>query len=199
MLSGEDRAWQNLREAGPYAVCKNAAVEFADAAGLYLIRSFGMEFSIDPGNKTMGSPDACSGILLGRLSYFFRLSVLWYLSGAKDLCPSGRLVKPENLTGGLSFFRGSHALPLAKVAEQYACDAKGFMEKGVHFGGTPVRYGDAAFVLLPFPKIPVTVILWTADDEFEARVELLLDTTCEFHLPIDIIWNISMMSLLLLL
>jgi hypothetical protein len=63
----------------------------------------------------------------------------------------------------------------------------------------PVQYGDAAFVLLPFPRIPVTVILWTADEEFAARVDLLLDASCELQVPIDIIWNISMMSLLILL
>src|SRR5208283_3525427 len=97
------------------------------------------------------------------------------------------------------FFRGSHVMPLDRVAGKYARDVKGFMMKGAQFGGTPVQYGDAAFALLPFPRIPVTIILWSADEEFDARVELLLDATCELQAPIDIIWSISMMSLLLLL
>jgi|SRR5208283_5553047 len=198
MNSGEDRAWHSLREADPYVICKNAAVEFAAERGRYNLVSFGMGFSIDPVGKTIESTAADSGILLGKLSYFFRLSVLLYMIGAKDVRPSGRLVKPENLAGGLNFFRGSHALPLGSVAGKYSNDVKRFREKGSRFGGTPVQFGDAAFVLLPFPRIPVTVILWTADEEFEARVNLLLDTTCELHAPIDIIWNISMMSLLLI-
>ncbi|MBF0559058.1 MAG: DUF3786 domain-containing protein [Nitrospirae bacterium] len=199
MQSGEDKAWMSLRDAEPDIVCKNAGVEFVAATGRYSLKSFGMDFSIDPVEKMIESPAADSSILLGRLSYFFRLSVPWYLISARDVQPCGSLVKPENLTGGLNFFRGSHALPLGKVAAKYANDVKGFGEKGAYFGGTPVQYGDAAFVLMPFARIPVTVILWAADEEFEARVNLLLDATCELHAPIDIIWNISMMSLLLLL
>src|SRR5208283_2317268 len=122
-----------------------------------------------------------------------------------SISPGGKLIESiaadgAILLGKLSFFfRGSHVMPLDKVAGKYASDGKGFMMKGAHFGGTPVQYGDAAFVLRPFPRIPVTIILWTADEEFDARVELLLDTTCELHVPLDIIWSISMMSLLLLL
>lgn len=200
MQPGEEKAWHSINEASPDIVCNNAGTRFDAAAGQYILTSYGMFFSISPGEKLIESSAADSGLLLGRFSYFFRLSVLRYLVDAKDICLSGKLVKPENLTGGLNFFSsGSHVLPLDRVAGKYAGDVKGFMEKCVHFGGEPVQYGDAAFVLLPFPRIPVTIILWAADDEFDARVDLLLDTSCELQLPIDIIWNICMMSLLMLL
>lgn len=199
MQSGEDKAWQRLEEADPYVICTNSAVGFDAATGRYILASCGMDFSISPGEKLIESIAADGAILLGKLSYFFRLSVPWYLTSAKDIPLSARLVKPDNLKGGHLFFRGSHVMPLGSVAGKYARDVHGFMMKGAHFGGTPVQYGDAAFVLLPFPRIPVTIILWTADEEFDARVELLLDATCELQVPIDIIWSTSMMSLLLLL
>ena len=192
-------AWERLERADPDVICKNAAVRFDAAAGRYILSSCGIDFSISPREKLIESLAADGAILLGKLSYFFRLSVPWYLTGAKDIPLSDSLVKPDNLKGGHLFFRGSHVLPLNGVAARYARDINGFMKKGDHFGGTPVQYGDAAFVLLPFPRIPATIILWTADEEFEARVDLLLDKSCELHAPIDIIWSISMLSLLLLL
>ncbi len=199
MQSGEDKAWQLLAEADPDVICRNAAVRFDAVTGQYILASCGMDFYISPGEKLIESTAADGAVLLGKLGYFFRLSVPWYMTSANDIPLSSRLVKPEDMKGGHHFFRGSHVMPLDRVAGKYARDAEGFMMKGVHFGGTPVQYGDAAFVLLPFPRIPLTVILWTADEEFDARVELLLDATCELQLPIDIIWSISMMSLLLLL
>lgn len=199
MQSGEDKAWQLLKEANPEVICKNAGVAFLPSPARYIMSCFGMEFSVVPGERTIESAAADSGLLLGKLGYFFRLSVPWYLVSSRDIGLSGSLVKPENLTGGLNFFRGSHSLPLGRIAGKYAADAKGFGENCAHFGGRPVQYGDSSFVLLPFPRIPVTVILWTADEEFEPRVDILFDTTCERQAPIDIIWNISMMSLLLLL
>jgi len=199
MQSGEDKAWEHLGEAEPDVICKNAAVRFDAATRRYMLASCGMDFSISPGEKLIESIAADGAVLLGRLGYFFRLSVPWYLTSANDIPLSARLVRPDNLKGGHHFFRGSHVMPLDRVAGKYARDVKGFMMKGAQFGGTPVQYGDAAFALLPFPRIPVTIILWSADEEFDARVELLLDATCELQAPIDIIWSISMMSLLLLL
>jgi hypothetical protein len=43
------------------------------------------------------------------------------------------------------------------------------------------------------------VILWLADEEFPPRIDILFDSTCELQLPLDIIWSIAMMSLLMLL
>jgi hypothetical protein len=50
--------------------------------------------------------------------------------------------------------------------------------------------------LLPMPRIPVAIILWLEDEEFPPRAVLLLDSTCELQLPLDIIWSIAMMSVL---
>ena len=60
-----------------------------------------------------------------------------------------------------------------------------------------VRYGDAAIVLFPLPKVPTTMILWVEDDEFPARADLLFDATCTAHLPLDVLWSVAMMSVLL--
>jgi hypothetical protein len=49
------------------------------------------------------------------------------------------------------------------------------------------------------PRIPVTLILWLKDEEFHPRADLLLDSTCELQLPLDIIWSIAMMSVLVMM
>jgi hypothetical protein len=54
-------------------------------------------------------------------------------------------------------------------------------------------------MLPPLPKVPTTVLLWTADDEFPARADLLFDATCSQHLPLDILWSVAMLSVLPLL
>ncbi|MEW6116191.1 MAG: DUF3786 domain-containing protein [Nitrospirota bacterium] len=196
---GEDKAWEILSGLDPDQVCRNAQVTFDKASGMYTLRSCGKDFLISPkeGKITSEAPD--SALFLNRLAYFFRLSVPWYLVSAKDIALSGKLVAPVNLTGGQLFFRGSHVLPLDKVAEKYRNDREGFLKKGAHFDGIQAGYGDASFTLFPVPRVPVTVILWLADEEFPPRVDILFDSTCELQLPLDIIWSIAMMSLLVLL
>jgi hypothetical protein len=199
MQSGEEKAWEILSKSDPAVICKDAGTVFDAPGGRYMLSSYGMDFSIAPEQKLIESSAVGSDILLGRLGYFFKLSLLWYMISAKDIQLSGKLVKPENMKGALNFFRGSHTMPLDRVASKYSGNIEGFLEKCAYFKGVPAHYGDAASVLLPFPRIPVTIIFWTADEEFGARLDLLMDTSCELQVPLDIVWNISMMSLLILL
>ena len=199
IIPGEDKAWEILSGIAPEDVCKRAGVDIEENGKVYKVRSFGQIFSVNIEKKEIQSLDKEGEIFLGRLGYFFRLSLLWYLVKATDKEPSGKLVKPSSMTGGDIFFRGTHVLPLDAVAKKYARDKKGFIERGIMTGGKEVKYGNAAVELYPLPKIPFTLILWLEDEEWPSRADLLFDSTASLHLPIDILWSVAMMSVLLFL
>jgi len=196
---GEEKAWEILATLEPDQVCRNASVSYIQEKAQYVLQSFGMEFVVAIRERVITGSAPGSEVLLTRLGYFFRLSVLWYLVGAKQVEAGNQLVKLERLNGGDIFTRGSHALPLDAVATKYARDKMGFLEKSRDLGGEPVRFGDAAVRFYPLPRVPVQLSLWLEDEEFPARLDLLLDSTCEAHLPIDIIWTVAMMSILIML
>jgi len=199
MSSGEEKAWEILRGLDPPGVCRNAQIAFDNASGLYLLRSFGMDISIDPHNKRIQC-DADEGpLLLDKLGYFSRLSILWYLTGAKEIPLSGRLVQPENLKGGQIFFRGTHILPLDKLASRYGKDTEGFIKRAERLGGRRLAHGDTSIELFPFPRMPVALILWGEDEEFPARADLLFDSTCQLHLALDVLWSTAMKSILIMM
>ena len=57
-------------------------------------------------------------------------------------------------------------------------------------GGEPVDgQGDAAVRFLPLPHVPVSIILWGGDDEFEPSAQILFDRSIQHYLPTeDIAW-----------
>lgn len=195
---GEDKAWEILATLKPEDVCKSASVAYDAETDRYRIRSFGMDFDLCVRDKTITSTAPGSAVLLQRLGYFFRLSVLWYLVGAKDISCTGNPVKIENMKGGDTFIRGSHVLPLDAVAQKYGKNRDGFIEKGKSLSGELAKFGDAAIQLSPLPRVPVVLTLWLEDEEFPARADLLFDSTCALQLPLDIIWSIAMMSVLIM-
>ncbi len=199
MSPGEQKAWEILEKLNPNDVCRRADVIFDKASGLYTLKSYSMDFYISPKKREIFSNSAGSDVLLHKLGYFFKLSALCYLNNAKDIPLTERLVKPDNLRGGQLFFRGSHVLPLDKIAGKYGDNIKGFLTKGKNLSGEQLEYGDASLRLFPFPNVPVVVILWGADDEFPSRADLLFDSTSELQLLIDNIWSIAMMSILIML
>lgn len=199
MVSGEEKAWQILQGLDSADVCRRAAATFDEASGSYTLRSFGKEFIVSPLEKRIWSHDPGSDALLHRLGYFFNLSVLCYLNVAKDIALTGRLINPANVTGGQLFFRGTHVLPVNRMAEKYGHDMEAFVQKGSELDGKREEYGDASFRCQALPRIPVFPILWKGDEEFPPRADLLLDSSCELQLPLDIIWSVSMMTVLVML
>jgi hypothetical protein len=197
---GENKAWELLASLQPDFVCRAGDVVYDDGRDAYIIKSFGKDFIISVKDRSISSASEGSDALLQRLSYFFRLSVLWYLASVKDISCTGRLVKLEQIRGGDAFTRGSHVLPLEAIADKYGKNKEGFIQKGNLLGASQtVNLGDVSIQLLPLPRVPVILSLWLAEEEFPARVNLLFDSTCELQLPADIIWSIAMMTTLIML
>lgn len=199
IISGEDKAWEILAGLMSDDVCRRTGAQYNERSKIYTLSAFGILFSVNPQKKVIMSLESEGEIFLTRLRYFFVLSLLWYMVKASDAMPGGKLIKPSGMTGGDIFFRGSHVLPLESIAKKYAHDRRAFKERGLSHGGRVVEYGDAAIELSPFSKVPVTVILWLADEEWDARADLLFDATALNHLPIDVLWSVAMMSVLIFL
>jgi hypothetical protein len=198
-MQGEDRAWELLAGLDPQDVCGRALADFDPVAGAYVLSVFGLPVTVAPERRTIGGSCPDCDLILKKMAYFSRLSILHYLIGAQALPPAGQLVKPAELKVGLLYFTGSHVLPLDALAARYGRDAAGFLSQGLRFGGQRRSYGDAAVELLPFPRLSVTLVLWRADDEFAARADLMFDATCERHVPADILWSIAMLSVKVML
>jgi len=197
---GEDKAWEILASLKPDLVCRAAGVVYDSGRNSYVIKSFGMDFFVSVKDRTIVSDAEGSAPLLQRLSYFFRLSILWYLVSVKDIDCTGRLVKLEQIRGGDAFTRGSHVLPLEAIASMYGNDKEKFIQRGIMLGANQSENsGDVTIQLLPLPRIPVILSLWLEDEEFPARVDLLFDSTCDLQLPTDITWSIAMMTALMML
>ncbi len=193
---GSDKAWEILATLEPVAVCRAAAASYNGASDAYAVQALGMEVSVSLKQRTIAGSSPGSDNLLRQLGYFFELSVLWYLVSAKDIGCTDQLVNLRSIKGGEIFTKGSHVLPLDRVAMKYGKDREGFLKRGLELGGDVMRIGDASVQLFPFPRIPAVMTLWLEDEEFPARADLLFDSTCGLQVPVDILWSIAMMTVL---
>lgn len=200
MLSpGEEKAWEILGKLDPLSVCKNSLAIYNEKENHYILKSFNYDFFISPKQRTLSSNSSEGEILINRYGYFFVHSCLWYLIKSKNIPFTERLIRPSDIKDGESFFRGSHSLPLSRLAEKYGNDKDTFLNNSYKFGASLQNFGDASIRFFPMPRIPVTIILWLKDEEFPARADLLFDSSCEIHLPVEILWSIAMFNILILL
>ncbi len=114
-----------------------------------------------------------------------QLCLLAYLINARDVPLAGKLVKPQPLAAGQFFFRGIHSLDTEKLQEIFGKNPKGLHRIMERFDAEPCEFGDASIRLYVLPRIPVTIVIWKGDEEFEARASILFDQTADRQLSLD--------------
>jgi len=183
----------------PKDVQSRTGASYDPAISAYCLTSLGQDLTIAPKERKIFAKTPFGKYLVDTLGFLSQLSVLRYLLDAKDIPLTGELVKPSELPGGEIFLKGTHVLPLDKITGRFDQRPAEFLQKGKELGGFPVNYGDMAVRLLPFPRIPLVVVMWLGDDEFAATCSVLLDSSCAFHMPTDIVWSTVLMSIELML
>ncbi len=198
---GEEKAWELVCGLSREDVTRRTKTVFDEKAEAYLLHSFGIDFHVNPCEMLIACPSDRGRLFLGKLKDFFRLSVLWYMSNAKDIPPTGRLIRPVDVKGGHRFTTGTHVLPLDLIAAKFGRDREGFIRKGREYGAEVLDgYGDAYLRFYPLPRVPVTLILWLEDEEFPQRVDLFFDSTCEYQLALsDIVWAVAMICCIVMI
>lgn len=196
---GEEQAWGLLTELDSKDIQTRSSVSFDCKISSYVVMCFGQEISVSPENRNISSHTPLGEFLVKDLGRFSRISILRYLIHAKDRPLLGNLMKPSDLPGGQIFLRGSHVLPLNQIAERFDNKAEDFLIKAKELGGCQMDYGDISVMLYPFPRLPVAIILWTGDKNFSANCNLLFDSSCTSHAPIDILWATARISVEMIL
>jgi len=165
----------------PLDVCRRTLARYKESEENYLLRAPGDDYKIAPKQRAIEH--------LSNHSFSpnvdFRVMVLAYLTNAKEVELNRKLVQCYQLRGGDSFFRGAHKLPVQELETRFGGSATAFREACLQLDGKEVPYGDVSVEVKALPRLPLTFVLWVADNEFSARVSVLFDSTADEHLPLD--------------
>ncbi|MDR4508667.1 MAG: DUF3786 domain-containing protein [Candidatus Brocadiaceae bacterium] len=191
---GEKQAWDILLDLDPKDIITKADVGFNSHNSTYKLICLDQDISISLTNRDITSTSRLGRFIVKELGEYSRLSILRYLIHAKNLPVSGQLVRPSDLPGGDIFLRGTHVLPLDKLAEYFDNNLNKFLSIGKRLGGFQLDYKDISLKLFPFPRVPIVIIVWKGDEEFSSRSSLLFDSSCVSHMETGIIWSTAMMT-----
>lgn len=179
--------WQRLRELDAEAVVARSLANVTDD-GRYHLPVLGSQVVVDPTAEEV-SPARPEVV---RSDYFLWVSAVQYLICVRDLPLADEVVPVAKLPYGEVFFRGSHVLPGDALGALFGADGDRFRSVMGRVGAESVELGDVGVRLSIFPRLPVWLGFWAADDEFPARVTFLFDRTAGDHLPVDALWSAVM-------
>jgi hypothetical protein len=111
-----------------------------------------------------------------------KILILHYLTLAKGVPLSGRLIAFQELPEGASYQRTFAKRSIEPLVKYFSPEPERLLELAKRLGGQRVDYGDAAVKINVFKFVPVTLVLWRGDEEFPPRGNILFDATISEYL-----------------
>lgn len=180
--------WNALRGLDALDVKKRSLSKYDPETRSYRLRILVRDYDISVENRSIRpveshpsqSPD-----------FYLQLAAVNYLIGAKDLPLIGKWTSETQFPTGSMFFRGFHKMPTYELEQAFGRNSARFASTSRSLGGKKVEGGDCAFEFIFFPRLPVKLILWRADEEFPARMIFLFDRSANQHFKLDGLWAVG--------
>lgn len=179
--------FSDLKSCDPDRVMSRTGCQFDPGQQLYTVNIWGQPYCVDLKNDEIRP----QGKGLKTYHDYWHLFILYFLMKSDNRAPSGDWVSEKDILGGAAFFRGPHTIPTDVITARFGQDIDGFKKACEKLKGIPLEMADAAFLFHITPTIPVAVLFWQGDEDFPSEAKLLFDRTIAQHLPLDIIYALS--------
>ncbi|MEH0020053.1 MAG: DUF3786 domain-containing protein [Desulfobacter sp.] len=145
---------------------------------------------VDPGGRQILSADK-KGDLAPLDVPLLTLTILIYFNTVDRLFPLGSdLISAGDMGGQGNYFSGDHDLKTTGLLNRFADDMDAFSRAATALGGKAVDMAEAAWVLYPFPRVPVYYLFWDLDGEYEARLSILFDRSIRELFTPPMVWEL---------
>ena len=175
--------WEQLEKLDGTETAQRAQCQYLDSSACYTITLLNTEYAANLSDRNIFS--ILSDSTQEEAKFLEQLCILAYLINARDLPPASKLVSGETLPGGQFFFRGQHGLPTKKLEEAFGNNPEVLHQVSAKLDAERCEFGDASIRLFILPRLPLTIVIWRRDEEFEARASILFDQTAASQLPLD--------------
>lgn len=176
--------WEQVDGFKPAETARRARCEYSKQAGRLIIKLLNTEYEVDVSDRTITTVETDESA-----DFLEQLCILAYLINAKEKPLANKVVKGEVLPGGEFYFRGPHLLPTRKLERVFGDCPESLYEIEERFGARRCGFGDASIELDVLPRVPVTMVVWGGDEEFDSRASILFDETAGEQLPLDALWT----------
>jgi hypothetical protein len=188
MVNSVDKIYfQELAKQKPEGICRRSGCVYNDIKDAYSLSVWGDQYVINPNEFKI---DRISKNDQRPHEYFY-LFIIYYLLNSKDIEMGNEWISEKDIPGGVTFFRGPHAIPVHLISKRYGNDIDEFKKRCEQLGGIPVDMAGAAYAFNITSRIRVAVLYWEGDEEFPPEAKILYDKTIIEHLSLDVIFALA--------
>lgn len=182
-----DPAWQKARQdlarLAPHLVAARAGVVYhrlTDETGEFEVPFWGQTLAVafPDGTVTRTDSDEPSSIAE-------QILALHYLITADGVPTADHWIAFRELPGGMGYAPAFQGRADNRLKQVFGRDVEGFHRAAKQLGGESLSFGDASYMFRIFPKLWLAVVLYLADEEFDASASVLFDGAAPHYLPVE--------------
>jgi hypothetical protein len=120
--------------------------------------------------------------------------ILHYLMGSPSIsAPAGNWIAYREIPGAAFYFSAFVKRATDPLKKVFGRNTAGLLKAAEHLNAEKIEAGDAGLEFKIFPKIPLQMILWEGDNEFEPEGNILFDESIgQILSPEDAAWLAGM-------
>ena len=114
-----------------------------------------------------------------------RLLVLHYFLRAKGSQLTSTNISFRELPEGSSYYPSFYKRAVKPLIKHFGDNPDKLVSTATVYDAKEKDYGDASVIIKAFERVPITLILWRGDSEFNAEGSVLFDSTISDYLPTE--------------
>jgi hypothetical protein len=114
-----------------------------------------------------------------------KILILDYYTRAKGTPLTGKKITYKELHDGLNYFSVFASRTIKPIVSYFGEEPERLPEMATALGGRKAEPGDVSVTINAFPRVPITIVLWRGDSEFEPEGSILFDSTVSDYLSND--------------
>ncbi|MCC5910595.1 MAG: DUF3786 domain-containing protein [Clostridiaceae bacterium] len=118
-------------------------------------------------------------------SFYLKILIISYLHRCNKSLLTKKWVPFRELEGVGHAYDGFARQGINKLVDFFGYKGELFSSSAVKLGGKKYPFGDIGFEINVLPNLPVILILWLGDEEFDATATILYDTSAVDQLHVE--------------
>jgi hypothetical protein len=106
-----------------------------------------------------------------------QILILHYLNGVADIPLENKLISFKEIPSGEFYYPAFARRSIEPLLKTFSTKLQAFKSIAEGLGGEPVAIGDVGIKISVFPRVPVTFVLWFADEELPPDLQILFDAS----------------------
>jgi len=114
-----------------------------------------------------------------------KILILHYFTQARGTPITNKLTTFRELPEGAIYFATFTKRTIKPIIDYFGEEPERLIDAAEKLGGRKVDYGDVAVTINAFHYVPITLVLWQGDSEFEPSGSIIFDATISDYLPTE--------------